>query len=72
MPIGRIKAYNNKGVCFVFYTPFLFSDDGEGHFIDINNNVYYEPKMLFLPEVYEGNFSLFFLFPEISFYKKIP
>lgn len=48
--IGRIKAYNNKGVCFVSYTPFLFSDDGEGHFIDINNNVYYEPKMLFLPQ----------------------
>ena len=33
--IGRIKAYNNKGVCFVSYTPFLFSDDGEGHFIKI-------------------------------------
>lgn len=50
VPIGKIKAYNNKGVCFVSYTPFLFSDDGEGHFIDINNNVYYEPKMLFLPQ----------------------
>lgn len=50
VPIGRIKAYNNKGVCFVSYTPFLFSDDGEGYFIDINNNVYYEPKMLFLPQ----------------------
>ena len=50
VPIGRIKAYNNKGVCFVSYTPFLFSDDGEGHFIDINNNVYYKPKMLFLPQ----------------------
>lgn len=34
---------------YVLY-PFLFSDDGEGHFIDINNNVYYEPKMLFLPQ----------------------
>ena len=48
--IGRIKAYNNKGVCFVSYTPFLFSDDGEGHFIDINNNIHYKPKMLFLPQ----------------------
>lgn len=50
VPIGRIKAYNNKGVCFVSYTPFLFSDDGEGHFIDINNNIHYKPKMLFLPQ----------------------
>ena len=48
--IGRIKAYNNKGVCFVSYTPFLFSDDGERHFIDINNNIHYKPKMLFLSQ----------------------
>lgn len=44
VPIGKIKAYNNKGVCFTSHTPFLFSDDGEEHFID------YEPKMLFLPQ----------------------
>lgn len=50
VPISRIKAYSDEGVYFVSYTPFLFSDDGEGHFIDINNNVYYEPKMLFLPQ----------------------
>ena len=50
VPIGKIKAYSNEGVCFTSHTPFLFSDSGEEHFIDFDNNVYYEPEMLFLPQ----------------------
>lgn len=50
MPIGKIKAYSNEGVCFTSHTPFLFSDSGEGRFIDFDRNVLYEPEMLFLPQ----------------------
>lgn len=50
VPIGKIKAYSNEGVCFTSHTPFLFSDSGEEDFTDFNDNVYYESKMLFLPQ----------------------
>lgn len=50
VPIEKIKAYNNEGVCFTSHTPFLFSDNGEEDFTDFNDNVYYESKMLFLPQ----------------------
>lgn len=48
VPIETIKAYFDKGVCFKTHTPFLFSDSGEEHYFDDNN--YYEPEMLFLPQ----------------------
>ncbi len=50
VPIGIIKAYSDKGVCFKSHAPFLFSDCGEEHFIDFDNNVFYEPEMLYLPQ----------------------
>lgn len=50
VPIGIIKAYSDKGVCFKSHVPFLFSDCGEEHFIDFDSNVFYEPEMLFLPQ----------------------
>ena len=50
VPIGRIKAYSDEGVCSKSHIPFLFSDCGEGRFIDFDRNVLYEPEMLFLPQ----------------------
>lgn len=50
VPIGKIKAYSNEGVCFTSHTPFLFSDCGEERFIVLDDNVFYEPEMLFLPQ----------------------
>lgn len=50
VPISRIKAYSDEGVCFKSHVPFLFSDCGEGRFIDFDRNVLYEPEMLFLPQ----------------------
>lgn len=43
VPIGIIKAYSDK-LMFHFFLVI------EEHFIDFDNNVFYEPEMLYLPQ----------------------